>query len=63
MIVCAYFNDFIVIYNSKMITSSNFFNKNLFLPDDDEENAEKLEEGQWMPVKSEKIYLPKDVQR
>lgn len=46
-----------------MITSSNFFNKNLFLPDDDEENAEKLEEGQWMPVKSEKVYPSMDAHR
>lgn len=39
-----------------MITSSNFFNKNLFVPDDEESISDKLEDGQWMPIKLDKPY-------
>lgn len=38
-----------------MITSSNFFNKNLFVGEEDDYKGE-LDEDRWLPVSSRKPY-------
>lgn len=41
--------------NFEMITSSNFFNKNLFVGEEDDYNGE-IDEDRWLPFSSPKPY-------